>query len=751
VDLNAQLPEAVRDSMRSRPGGLGEVKFALATDLTVERQYGRSYLIVTDGHVAVADGEQVTFSAPLDGIKEIRVDELFGSSCLVAELNPTSDASTGAGPNGDHAAEKRLVYYTKALVPEFGTLCRIINDLRQGRPPLVPVGEGEVHCPRCGLPLPERGANCPACVPRVAVFARLLGLLRPYKRRATVLVMLTFVSVSAQMAPPYITKRITDDVIWAKNAAPLPGWILAMLAAGFVFLIAQCVSGALSAWLAARLTADLRSNLHSHLQRLNISYFNRREAGEVVSRVMRDTGQLQNFLIDGLPFLLVNAISFVAIAAILLSLDWRLAMLVFLPVPFLIGGVKWFWSKLIPLFHKSGSRFAGLYSILGESIRGIKAIKAASDEQGRAGKFDKTNASLFRTVLHIELNWIGFQRVSFWIMSVGVTAVWFFAGRRIAGGDPDLTPGDVLAFVGYIWLFYGPLQWFSVVLNWMSNAFAGAERIFAVLDTEPEVYDAPDAVHLPRMRGAIRFDDVHFSYERGKEVIKGIDLDIAPGEMIGLVGKSGAGKSTIISLICRFFDVDSGTLSVDGHPIQDIRLADLRSQIGIVMQEPFLFRETVLENIRYGSPDVSFEDVVAAARAANAHGFICDMERGYDTIIGDGAARLSGGEQQRIAIARAILHNPPILIFDEATSSVDSETEAAIQEAINRLVRNRTTIAIAHRLATLKNADRLVVIDEGKIVETGTHDELLASDGIYARLVRTQTELNKMKGTVLDD
>jgi len=329
-----------------------------------------------------------------------------------------------------------------------------------------------------------------------------------------------------------------------------------------------------------------------------------------------------------------------------------------------------------------------------------------------------------------------------------VTAVWFFAARRIAGGDPTLSKGDLLAFVMYIWLFYGPLQWFSVVLNWMSHAFAGAERIFAVLDTEPEIYEAPQAVHLPHIRGEIRFEDVHFSYERGKEVIKGVDLQIEPGEMIGLVGKSGAGKSTIINLICRFYDADSGLIRIDRHPIGRIRLQDLRTQIGIVMQEPFLFRASVLENISYGAPDTEFADVVRAAKAANAHGFIVDKEHGYDTVIGEGAEQLSSGEKQRIAIARAILHDPPILILDEATSSVDSETERAIQEATAELVRNRTTIAIAHRLATLRNANRLVVVDEGKIAEVGTHDELLAAEGIYAGLVKTQAALSELRSKV---
>jgi len=752
MHLKCSLPQSIRDAISRQLGDGEEIRYAVKSDLTPDRRFGTSYLIVTRGHVVSGGPETVTATLPLEQIAEVRVDELFSSSSLVAVLKADDGEPSGSDQISEaHRREKRLVYYTKAMVPEFGVLARVINDLRRGRRPQLPESEGPVVCPRCGRPLPERGAKCPACVPRIAVFTRLLSLLSPYRIRAYVLVGLTFLAVGSQMGPPYVTKRITDDVIRARNPDELPFWILLMLACGLLYLAAQCASGMLSSWLAARLTSDLRSALHAHLQRLRMDYFGKREAGETVSRVMRDTGQLQHFLIDGLPYLFVNTISFVVIAAILLILDWKLAMLVFLPVPVLVGGVKWFWSKLIPLFHKEGARYGGLYSILGESIRGIKAIKAASDESGRAGRFDKTNTSLFKTVVKIERNWIGFERGSFWIMSLGITAVWFFAARRIASSDPSLTLGDLLAFVGYMWLFYGPLQWFSVVLNWMSHAFAGAERIFAVLDTTPEVYESPDAIRIPRIRGEIQFEEVHFSYERGKEIIKGIDLHIRPGEMIGLVGKSGAGKSTIINLICRFYDVDAGTVRIDGHPIHKLRLADLRSQIGIVMQEPFLFRSSIIENIRYGSPGTDFQDIVRSAKAANAHAFIVEKEYGYDTVIGEGGVQLSVGEKQRIAIARAILHDPPILILDEATSSVDSETEKAIQQATENLVKDRTTIAIAHRLATLRNADRLIVVDDGKIVEVGTHDELIVANGIYASLVETQAALSRLRGKVWDE
>ena len=733
MELDAKIPEAVLLRLADHLDREPEIRYSLAADLTLSRRYGSCYVAVLDGAVAVCDEEGDTFSLSLSEIKKARVEELFSSSRLVAETD-----------DGDRI----LSYYTKACVPQFAVMSRVINDLAEGRAPELPEEDQRAYCATCHAPLPERGAACPMCVSRWQVFRRLLKLLRPYRPKVLVLVLCTFVAVSSQVVPPYLTKLIVDRAIGEKDL-PLLGWLVGwMVACGVVMLGSHFLQRTLSAWLATRVIADLRERLHAHLQRLKMQYFNRHESGELVARVMNDTGELQRFLTDGMPFLMVNSLSFFGIAVILVWLDWKLSLWVFLPVPFLICGGRWFWRRLIPLFYKRGSRTATLHTILAESIRGIKAVKAFTQERRRSGEFDNANEGLFRVRFRIESTFVGFFEVMFWIMSLGVAGVWLLGSRRIILGDPKLTLGMLLAFVAYIWLFYGPMQWFTTVLNWMTFAFAGAERIFAVLDSAPEVYDAPDAVDLPRAKGRICFEDVHFSYERGKEVIKGVSLEIAPGEMIGLVGKSGMGKSTLINLVCRFYDVDSGEITVDGHSLKKIQLAAWRGQIGIVMQEPFLFNATILENIRYGKPTASFQEVARAAQAAHAHDFILAKEDGYDTMVGEGGAGLSVGERQRLSIARAILHDPAVLILDEATSSVDSETEKTIQQAIGNLIQDRTTIAIAHRLATLRNANRLIVIEDGKVAESGTHGELLAKDGIYAKLVATQTELSKLKSEV---
>jgi ATP-binding cassette, subfamily B, bacterial len=727
-DNKDKLPESVTKLLQ----GKGEVLFHQDSDLSMDRHFGRTHLVCTDKILITASDTELIAEHPLSKIKEIKVDELIGGGRL--------SAITDDGV-------RYLIYYTNHMVPHFAVLARLITSHVQGRRIEMPPKQKHGFCTRCGAPLPERDTVCPKCVPRLQIMSRLLSLTRPYKWRVIWLMIVTSLGVLFQLAPPYITKLIVDDVIGKKDFSRFHLYIGAMILAGFLHLVMRLVNIQLNAWISAKVVADLRSKLHSVLQYLQLSFFNKREPGEIVGRVMHDTGELLQFLVEGIPFLFINTLSFFAIGAILLKLNWSLALLVFIPIPVLMFGGKWFWDKLTPLFHRQGSAIGHMHSMLTESILGLRVVKAFSQEKRRISQFDNLNTSLAGTYIGIQRTFGSFNEVMFWVMQLGVAMVWYFAVRKIVG-DVGLTLGDLLAFVGYIWLFYGPLQWFSVILNWMSHAFTSAERIFEIIDSVPESYDNPKAVKLPKIKGAIEFRDVHFSYERGKEIIHGMSMKIEPGEVIGLVGKSGAGKSTVINLITRFFEPDSGELLIDGVPMRNLDLTQLRTNMGIVMQEPFLFNATIAENIAYGLEQANFDDIVAAAKAAYAHDFIVRKDDGYDTMVGESGAKLSGGEKQRIAIARAILHNPPILILDEATSSVDATTEQHIQEAIAKLIRGRTTIAIAHRLSTLRNADRLVVIDDGKIVECGSHDELMKKQGVYAKMADSYSQITALRSVI---
>jgi ATP-binding cassette subfamily B protein len=363
-------------------------------------------------------------------------------------------------------------------------------------------------------------------------------------------------------------------------------------------------------------------------------------------------------------------------------------------------------------------------------------MKAFAQEKREMRRFDTNNEGVFRGDYESEKETFIFFGTLSMLTSTGLILVWYFGGMDIIEGT--FTLGSLMMFISYLWMLYEPLQWFGELNTWSSRAMSGAEKIFEIIDTPIETDDQENPVAMPNIKGEVVFKDAFFAYEPGKPVLKDINLEVASGEMIGLVGKSGAGKSTLINLLCRFYDVDEGVLTIDGVNIKDISLEDLRSQIGMVLQESFFFSGTIAENIRYGRPKAPLEEIMTAARAANAHDFICAKPDGYDTQVGENGSELSGGERQRIAIARAIIHNPRILILDEATSSVDTHTEKLIQEAIANLIKGRTTFAIAHRLSTLRSADRLVVLDEGKMAEVGSHAELMKKKGHFYRMVETQ-------------
>ncbi|MDG5816847.1 ABC transporter ATP-binding protein [Chitinispirillales bacterium ANBcel5] len=724
------LPEELRAALN---GKSNSIIYYQASDLTSKRTFGRSYLALTDSSLIVVCQGKTRKEYPLNSIEDIGIDELVGGGRLTAK--------TSAGVH-------HLLYYSNHMVPHFSTAARFIMNLKERGRSEEPESQPDSFCQNCSSPLPARDSKCPRCVPRLKILFRIFSLASPYKSKAIALMIVTAMGVLFQALPPFITKLIVDDVVGDGQTERLVPYTVAMISAGLFYLILRLINIRLTSWISARIVSDLRSRLHSVLQYLKMNFFMKREPGEIAGRVMHDTGELQQFLIEGMPYILINSLSFIVVGAILISINWMLALLIFIPVPFLVLGSQWFWKKLHPLFLRQGTAIGHMHSVLGESFQGLRVIKAFSQEKKRIEMFDTVNKRLAATEMKTFRTFGSFSEVMFAIMSLGVALVWYFAVRMINSSVPAMTLGDLLAFVGYIWLFYGPLQWFSVIMNWMTHAFSGAERIFEIIDSSPESHDEKNVVELPKIHGRIEFRDVHFSYERGKEVIKGVSLDIKQGEVIGLVGKSGAGKSTIINLLSRFFEPDSGQILIDGVPIDHINLTQLRKNMGIVLQDPFLFNASIAENIAYGLDHVSFAEIVEAARAAYAHDFIIRKPDGYDTLIGDRAVSLSGGERQRIAIARAVLHNPPILILDEATSAVDASTEKHIQEAIGRLVKGRTTIAIAHRLSTLRIADRLVVVDNGKIAETGTHDQLIRTGGIYADLAKSYTKMNSLQSVV---
>jgi ATP-binding cassette subfamily B protein len=494
----------------------------------------------------------------------------------------------------------------------------------------------------------------------------------------------------------------------------------------------------LGAWLTFRVAANIRSHVYQHLHNLSIRFFDKRKTGTVISHITEDSERLQDFMLEGLSFLAVELLLFFGIGAALFWMNWRLACFILIPIPIIVFGARWFWKKVRSLWHRAWRRRSKLFDVVNDSVSGIRVVRAFGQQRSEVDRFGEANVDVREYETHAELIWATYYPPLMFAIQLGTLIVWYVGGLDVIAGT--MTLGTLMAFHAYLGMFYEPLRYISPLINWASRSMTAAERLFEVIDSQPEQLDDGTLKAMPNITGEVRFHNMTFGYDSHKPVLRDINLHVKPGEMIGLVGHSGAGKSTLINLICRFYTPDSGLLEIDGEDIKQIDLKDLRRQIGVVLQEPYLFSGTIAENIAYAQPDTSMEDIITAAKAANAHEFIVKFPDGYDTEVGERGGRLSGGERQRISIARAILHNPRILILDEATSSVDVETEKKIQQAIDRLVQNRTTFAIAHRLSTLRNADRLFVIEKGKGVECGSHEELMEQKGIYYKLVETQRE-----------
>lgn len=564
------------------------------------------------------------------------------------------------------------------------------------------------------------------------ILFRLHTVLRPYTKKLLIAMTAMIIVALFNAVQAYMVKPLLDEIFFKKNAAWLTALPLALLVVFFVKGVFYFFYSYLLEWVGQSVIKDLRNAIYGHLHDLSMNFFYKNSTGELVSRIMNDVAMLQGTVSHALIYILRDLFSVVGLLAVIFYMDWRLALvsLIFIPmaaVPIVVFGKKF---RRISSRYQQGVGEAS--NFLNETIRGIRIVKAFCAEEQEKQRFAVKMQQLFDTLMsETRFRSLSHPLIEF-LGGIGMALIIWFGGNEVLKGHS--TPGTFMAFLTALVMLYEPIKGVSKLNSTIQSGMAGAARIFAMLDIEPDIKEPKQPILLPPFRSTIEFRKVSFAYNLGEMVLHDLSLQIAQGEVIAVVGPSGGGKSSLASLLPRFHEVSSGAVLIDGYDIRDLSLHSLRSQIAIVTQQTILFNDSVRSNIAYGNPDCSEEDIRQAAAAAFALEFIEDFPDGFDTLIGEAGVRLSGGQQQRISIARAILKNAPILILDEATSALDTESERKVQQALDNLMKNRTTLVIAHRLSTIKNADRIVVMQEGRLVEEGSHEQLLALGGIYKGL-----------------
>ena len=765
-----KLPKSVLELLSARGVQSADLIRACATDMNTSCEYADGYVILTADKLflltappdptrvrsfkgygkkddAVADFKQdwAIRSVPLNELESIRIERQVACGLLIAN---DSDC---------------LAAFSNLHMKNMHMLVRAFDRIKHPQPDFMQFeeeNEEDEYCPTCGTMYPNKSRRiCPKCMDRGTIFMRVLRYFKPYTVKLLLMLVCFFGIAGFNLVWPYLNGTVLYNYILKKDDAYLARLgiedgryvtallvvVFMMLGAKLAILLFQMLQGVFTAQIVTSVVRDLKKDIFNAMGKLSISFFKSRQTGSLMTRVLSDAERVTGFFIDSAPYILIHSFTIISTLIVMFSIRWELAIVacVLMPVSVIIG------FKLRPhlwsLFGRRHRAERSVNSQVNDNLTGARVVKAFGQERRELTRFHSNNSRMMDAELSIVRFNNKFTFLYQTTQELTGIVIWFI-GVALVLTDLNFNVGILITFVGYVGQLSGPMNFFSHIFHQWSDSINSAQRMFEILDSIPEIQESEHPVAMPEPRGDIVLDHVTFGYEINKPVLKNINLHIKEGEMLGIVGRSGAGKTTLVNLISRMYDPQEGAIYLDGVNVRDLAFHDLRRNVAMVSQETYIFMGTVEQNIAYANPNATKAEIIRAAVLASAHDFILRMPDGYDTIIGSAGRELSGGERQRISIARAILANPKILILDEATASVDTETEKAIQASLNYLVKGRTTISIAHRLSTLRDADRLVVIDHGEITEEGTQQELTELHGTYYKLMELQTKALALKG-----
>ena len=758
-----RIPIAVKEHLNQKGVAYEKVVLAAYADRNREHTPCETYLFATDKELYILSGvcvsaahpakkygnmpklesgffEHTFDSFPLTELSGFRVEELLSSGRLIAK-------------RGEDNEPVLLAVFTNFCKASMMLFSKYAGKLAAGDQIEIDPKDDPASkcCPKCGMRYPDANRRvCPRCMEKGKLFVRFSSFFMKYKGYlAAMLASLVLLTVMSIIAPYLSSGFFYDEVIY--GAGEFAGQILLVLgliiSTRLLKMIATMINNRVTSTIAAKMVFDLKKTIFGSIERLSLSFFTGRQTGGLMAQVNEDANTIYAFFCDGVPYLIVSIVQVAVLVVLLFFIQPLLALLALITVPLFFIMLRWLFRNERKLHARRYSNSRQMSGFLGDVLSGFRVVKAFSREQAEIQRFEGKNRNLAESQKKLSLFTNYAWPLAGLLLHLGNIIAWGVGGWMVIKGYGNMTYGMLLTFIAYMNMVFDPLVFFTDFIDWAADCSNALQRLFEIMDAEPDVSERENPERPETLGGRVEFDHVSFSYQKGKKIIDDVSFDVPDGNILGIVGHTGAGKSTLANLLMRMYDAEEGEIRIGGYPVKDLALSTLYQNIAIVSQETYLFMGSILDNIRYARPNASFEEVVEAAKCAGAHEFIMKMPDAYDTRIGFGYKDLSGGERQRVSIARAILKDPKILILDEATAAMDTGTERKIQEALSQLIQGKTTIMIAHRLSTLRDADELVVIERGKVAERGTHEALLQKeDGVYKKLFTLQDEALKSAG-----